>query len=288
MAPDMFQARNVDHFKKTKMCKFEILGMCNKGRSCPFAHGAEELHALPDLRFTKVCKTLIARGVCEDPDCTYAHNRDELRTMDAAANSSLRKPCRFFIANRRCPAGSQCSFAHTIVESQQCKGTLQLDQDRSPQDCLPDSALLKASPMSPMKVPLQEPDIVLPPTRLDQKGLRPEPEEAVWLGGALKCTSVHLASTAASQSVDNAMLQQSCEKSGEVVFAAGFLWHTPQDGLRIDQKGGALKDKPWECTVGGELFMHAECPAKVFLPSSGTSETTESTFCSLSDVESDL
>lgn len=68
-------------FTKTKICKFHILGICEKGIGCKFAHQKEELNPLPDLSRTKLCKTLINTGSCEDPACTYAHNREELRAI---------------------------------------------------------------------------------------------------------------------------------------------------------------------------------------------------------------
>lgn len=66
-------------FRKTKMCKFNILAVCRRGSNCAFAHSVEELEAPPDLSFTKICKTLINTGFCEDPNCTYAHSKEELR-----------------------------------------------------------------------------------------------------------------------------------------------------------------------------------------------------------------
>lgn len=66
-------------FSKTKMCKFELLGMCAKGPQCPFAHGNEELRPLPDLRCTKMCREMLHSGTCSNPSCAYAHSREELR-----------------------------------------------------------------------------------------------------------------------------------------------------------------------------------------------------------------
>jgi len=78
------QNRN-SQFSKTKMCRFELLGICAKGLQCPFAHGNTELRALPDLRNTKLCRELLQTGECNNRNCTYAHNREELR-------STLEKP----------------------------------------------------------------------------------------------------------------------------------------------------------------------------------------------------
>eukprot|EP00933_Yihiella_yeosuensis_P061048 TRINITY_DN63870_c0_g1_i1.p1 TRINITY_DN63870_c0_g1~~TRINITY_DN63870_c0_g1_i1.p1 ORF type:complete len:340 (-),score=70.34 TRINITY_DN63870_c0_g1_i1:250-1269(-) len=73
------QARN-SQFSKTKLCRFELLGMCAKGEKCPFAHGGVELRALPDLRCTKLCKELLTTGQCSTPSCFYAHSKHELRS----------------------------------------------------------------------------------------------------------------------------------------------------------------------------------------------------------------
>jgi len=78
------QNRN-SQFSKTKMCRFELLGICAKGLQCPFAHGNTELRALPDLQNTKLCRELLQTGECNNRNCTYAHNREELR-------STLEKP----------------------------------------------------------------------------------------------------------------------------------------------------------------------------------------------------
>jgi len=68
-----------DAFRKTKMCKFQILGVCAKGASCQFAHDKTEMNNLPDLMCTKLCKTLINTGSCTDEECKYAHTKEELR-----------------------------------------------------------------------------------------------------------------------------------------------------------------------------------------------------------------
>lgn len=98
------------HFSKTKMCKFELLGMCTKGTSCPFAHGTTELRGLPDLRCTKLCKTLIQTGVCNKKFCSFAHNKDELRSTGASHKTKL---CRFV---GHCALGAKCNFAHSDLE----------------------------------------------------------------------------------------------------------------------------------------------------------------------------
>jgi hypothetical protein len=77
-----------DIFVKTKMCKFNLLGVCSKGPTCVFAHSSNELNPTPDLFRTKLCKTLINTGCCNDPDCKYAHNRDELRSTNCVARGA--------------------------------------------------------------------------------------------------------------------------------------------------------------------------------------------------------
>lgn len=83
------QHRN-NQFSKTKMCRFELLGMCAKGPQCPFAHGTVELRPLPDLSRTKLCRQLLQCGECHNPGCAYAHSREELReVVEAAAMKPL-------------------------------------------------------------------------------------------------------------------------------------------------------------------------------------------------------
>mmetsp|Transcript_79385 Transcript_79385/g.224718 ORF Transcript_79385/g.224718 Transcript_79385/m.224718 type:complete len:239 (+) Transcript_79385:57-773(+) len=65
---------------KTKMCKFEMRGLCTKGSGCLYAHSIDELQPLPDFRCTKFCKALIQTGACNNPGCTFAHSKEELRT----------------------------------------------------------------------------------------------------------------------------------------------------------------------------------------------------------------
>lgn len=99
-------------FSKTKMCKFEIIGMCAKGPQCPFAHTKDELKPLPDLTCTKLCKQLIQTGECQNVSCKYAHNRDELR---ATSTYHKTKMCRFAQLGH-CALGAKCNFAHSVEE----------------------------------------------------------------------------------------------------------------------------------------------------------------------------
>lgn len=76
-------------FSKTKLCRFEPLGLCSKGTACPFAHGRNQLKPAPDLRGTKLCKQYISFGLCTIPDCTFAHSGAELNEgLDRLAAST--------------------------------------------------------------------------------------------------------------------------------------------------------------------------------------------------------
>lgn len=82
-------------FSKTKLCRFELLGICAKGPECPFAHGQTELKALPDLRCTKLCRELLSTGQCTTLGCSYAHTKQELRSAASSKmDSSKRKAKR--------------------------------------------------------------------------------------------------------------------------------------------------------------------------------------------------
>ena len=66
-------------FKKTKLCKFHILGACARGLACNFAHSATEMRPEPDLTRTRICPRGHAGGGCNDPTCRFAHSQSELR-----------------------------------------------------------------------------------------------------------------------------------------------------------------------------------------------------------------
>jgi len=87
MATANKQNRN-GQFSKTKMCRFELLGMCTKGLQCPFAHGFTELKPLPDLRCTKLCRELLQKGQCNTKNCNYAHSREVLRQGSSTKQAS--------------------------------------------------------------------------------------------------------------------------------------------------------------------------------------------------------
>jgi len=113
---------------KTKMCKFEIRGLCSKGTQCLYAHSAEELKPLPDFRCTKICSVMVQTGSCNNSGCTFAHSRDELRTKT--------KICRFFIETGSCKLESQCHFAHLPREAQDSTATPP-SEDQEQSEALP-------------------------------------------------------------------------------------------------------------------------------------------------------
>eukprot|EP00927_Polykrikos_kofoidii_P079142 TRINITY_DN75941_c0_g1_i1.p1 TRINITY_DN75941_c0_g1~~TRINITY_DN75941_c0_g1_i1.p1 ORF type:complete len:332 (-),score=48.28 TRINITY_DN75941_c0_g1_i1:182-1066(-) len=104
------QGDRFQQFGKTKMCKFEILGMCTKGQQCPFAHDKLELKPIPDLSRTKICKVLLQKGTCDVSACKYAHTKEELRATGTFHKTKL---CRF---STHCALGAKCNFAHSEKE----------------------------------------------------------------------------------------------------------------------------------------------------------------------------
>jgi len=68
-------------FKRTKICKFHLAGVCSRGDSCNFAHSQGDLEELPDLSKTKLCMALVKAGGCRDAGCRYAHAAEELRPV---------------------------------------------------------------------------------------------------------------------------------------------------------------------------------------------------------------
>jgi len=69
------------------MCKFHLLGCCQDGENCAYAHAREEMQTRPDLFRTKLCKALIKNGECTDPNCKFAHNKEELRSSGTLRRS---------------------------------------------------------------------------------------------------------------------------------------------------------------------------------------------------------
>lgn len=98
-------------FKKTKMCKFHVVGKCTKGECCPFAHNVGELNDLPDLRCTKLCKNLLKHGECTISGCSYAHNKKELRANVEISSRSKAKPHHSSERTGGCALLSKCNTA---------------------------------------------------------------------------------------------------------------------------------------------------------------------------------
>eukprot|EP00392_Amoebophrya_sp_AT5.2_P011978 g12072.t1 len=100
-------------FRKTKMCKFFLMGICSKGEDCMFAHDSGDLQVLPDLQKTKLCEELLETGRCRKGDrCTYAHSKAELR---ATAGFLKTKLCKFY-QEGHCVLGANCRYAHEAEE----------------------------------------------------------------------------------------------------------------------------------------------------------------------------
>jgi len=77
-------------FVKTRLCRFELMGCCQKGTSCPFAHGVQDLRTYPDLTKTSICHKW-ARGCCPLPAdrCRYAHGASDRRMPEFTRTSQL-------------------------------------------------------------------------------------------------------------------------------------------------------------------------------------------------------
>mmetsp|Transcript_65251 Transcript_65251/g.147211 ORF Transcript_65251/g.147211 Transcript_65251/m.147211 type:complete len:396 (-) Transcript_65251:66-1253(-) len=80
---ELGQTRTRNKFFRTKMCSFQVMGKCRKKGACSFAHTAEEMNPLPDLRRTKLCPIFTTMGVCKDSLCPFAHDKDELRIQES-------------------------------------------------------------------------------------------------------------------------------------------------------------------------------------------------------------
>jgi PAS domain-containing protein len=83
-------------FRKTKRCKYFLLGSCNKGEACQFAH-TSEVSARPNLFRTRLCLAFDRFGHCKDGDsCKYAHGVEQLRSSECVdgetATSSSDRP----------------------------------------------------------------------------------------------------------------------------------------------------------------------------------------------------
>jgi hypothetical protein len=74
-------------FSKTKLCKFNLAGMCTRGSFCAFAHSEKDLKAAPDLYRTQMCQRMVENGgTCDDANCRFAHSKSELRHVSFKNN----------------------------------------------------------------------------------------------------------------------------------------------------------------------------------------------------------
>jgi len=75
-------------FVKTRLCRFNGMGICTRGSACKFAHTRDERRPLPDLSRTKLCG---AGAACENPHCRFAHTGRELRKLDMRRPASPKR-----------------------------------------------------------------------------------------------------------------------------------------------------------------------------------------------------
>uniref|UniRef100_A0A0G4GZS4 C3H1-type domain-containing protein n=1 Tax=Chromera velia CCMP2878 TaxID=1169474 RepID=A0A0G4GZS4_9ALVE len=75
----MKEDRNFAFLRKTRICRHFLVGQCDLGYNCKFAHDAADLKETPNLRNTALCFS-VAKGVpcVRGVVCTYAHSDWEL------------------------------------------------------------------------------------------------------------------------------------------------------------------------------------------------------------------
>jgi hypothetical protein len=135
-------------FSKTEMCKFHVLGICNKGSACAFAHNDVELKRRPDLSCTRLCRVFLQTGECNNANCSFAHSKDELRTTDFFHKTKL---CRFWQAGH-CILDDKCRFAHTTDE---IKPDVMVTQKPEQPPCQPCQPNLKGNNPMPIQNQIQ-------------------------------------------------------------------------------------------------------------------------------------
>ncbi len=125
---------------KTRLCRNFLQGSCLFGDSCSFAHGPQELQAMPAAAFkTRLCRHFEASGSCPyEERCGFAHGQAQLNTPSTAPPRPpvMRPPpfmygppaylprrgpqqeliktrlCKHFSATGSCPFEGRCLFAH--------------------------------------------------------------------------------------------------------------------------------------------------------------------------------
>eukprot|EP00931_Biecheleriopsis_adriatica_P004132 TRINITY_DN105845_c0_g1_i1.p1 TRINITY_DN105845_c0_g1~~TRINITY_DN105845_c0_g1_i1.p1 ORF type:complete len:318 (+),score=55.12 TRINITY_DN105845_c0_g1_i1:136-954(+) len=74
------------YFQRTKICRFHIVGACEKGSACHFAHSTKDVQDQPDFSKTRLCKAFMQTGSCEEGlMCRFAHGQEELRRRRSSA-----------------------------------------------------------------------------------------------------------------------------------------------------------------------------------------------------------
>lgn len=68
----------------------------------------EELRPLPNFKKTKLCRKFL-KGVCTDENCTRAHGESELRILDQFYK---KKVCKYWQQQGSCIRGLECYFGN--------------------------------------------------------------------------------------------------------------------------------------------------------------------------------
>lgn len=280
---------------KTKMCKFDVRGLCSRGTHCQYAHSNEELKPSPDLRYTKLCSMLIQTGACNNPKCTFAHTRGELRTA----------PCRFFIETGACKFGSQCNFSHSRKEPASGGRALpkksheQPEKANPPMSVAPDYLSFAGAPRSSKKeiwaaepsmdspayvsVPVASgpwgslgatDNLVVPPPGLsakdDGKPLPKQQAPPTERGAKHDIGSLLLERQALLR--ENRALQLEWQAVHKLLKSQDL--YCAMKDLLVDQQGGTLLD----------LIPHMPGDARVIPGPLRSCRSSQSTLCSLSDL----
>eukprot|EP00392_Amoebophrya_sp_AT5.2_P003072 g3077.t1 len=101
-------------YSRTKMCKFQLFGVCRYGDKCNYAHSLADMKQLPDFERTSFCKAFLRDGVCPNEKaglCPYAHKVEELR----ASPAPRQRLCLFYHGpNASCIYGKYCRYVHEV------------------------------------------------------------------------------------------------------------------------------------------------------------------------------
>jgi len=95
------------------MCANFVIGLCERGKQCLFAHSPKEIRSRPCLNKTKMCPN---GESCDRKDtCLFAHEREELVSTNEFTKTKL---CHF---GQRCLQKENCRYAHTLGELRKVK-----------------------------------------------------------------------------------------------------------------------------------------------------------------------